>query len=47
MLLTIPAIDVIMFDEKSPLLIATQRTANSLVKCFNGEQRKLVYPEFV
>ncbi|OFX31008.1 MAG: subtype II CRISPR-associated endonuclease Cas1 [Bacteroidetes bacterium GWA2_32_17] len=47
MLLTIPAIDVIMFDEKSPLLIATQRTANSLVKCFNGEQRKLVYPEFL
>jgi len=26
-------------------MIATQRTAVSLVKCFMGEQRKLVYPE--
>lgn len=44
-LLKIPAIDVNMDDETSPLMIATQRTAVSLVKCFKGEQRKLVYPE--
>lgn len=44
-LLSIPALDVIMDGEKSPLMIATQRTAVSLVKCFQGEQRKLVYPE--
>ncbi|MCA0431393.1 MAG: type II CRISPR-associated endonuclease Cas1 [Bacteroidetes bacterium] len=44
-LLKIPAIDVIIDGEKSPLMIATQRTAVSLVKCFNGEQRKVVYPE--
>jgi len=25
---------------------ATQRTAVSLVRCFSGEQRKLLYPEF-
>lgn len=44
-LLKIPAIDVVIEGEKSPLLIATQRTAVSLVKCFMGEQRKLAYPE--
>ncbi len=44
-LLKIPAIDVIIDGEKSPLMIATQRTAVSLVKCFEGGQRKLLYPE--
>lgn len=44
-LLEIPRIDVIIEGEKSPLMIATQRTAVSLVKCYMGEQRKLIYPE--
>jgi CRISPR-associated protein Cas1 len=44
--LKIPAIDVVLDGEKSPLMNATQRTAVSLVKCFNGEQKKLLYPEF-
>ncbi len=44
-LLKVPAMDVMMEGEKSPLMLATQRTAVSLVKCFAGEQRKLVYPE--
>lgn len=44
-LLSIPAIDVTIGGEKSPLMTATQRTAVSLVKCFMGEQRKLLYPE--
>jgi CRISPR-associated protein Cas1 len=44
-LLNIPAMDVMLDGEKSPLMLATQRTAVSLVKCFMGEQRKLVYPE--
>ena len=46
-LLQIPAMDVLMDGEKSPLMNATQRTAVSLVKCFKGEQRKLLYPEFI
>jgi CRISP-associated protein Cas1 len=46
-LLQIPAMDVMMEGEKSPLMIATQRTAVSLVKCFTGEQRKLIYPDFI
>lgn len=44
-LLKIPAIDVTIDGEKSPLMIATQRTAVSLVKCYEGTQRKLLYPE--
>lgn len=46
-LLKIPAMDVKLDDEKSPLMNATQRTAVSLVKCFNGEQKKLLYPEYL
>jgi len=45
-LLKIPAMDVILESEKSPLMVATQRTAVSLVKCFTGDQRKILYPEF-
>jgi len=45
LLLKIPAIDVTLDGEKSPLMIATQRTAVSLVKCYEGTQRKLLYPE--
>ncbi len=44
-LLGIPVIDVTLDGESSPLMVATQRTATSLVKCFAGEQRKLLYPE--
>ena len=45
-LLKIPAMDVLLEGEKSPLMVATQRTAVSLVKCFTGEQRKILYPEY-
>jgi CRISPR-associated protein Cas1 len=44
-LLKIPVIDVLIDGEKSPLMIGTQRTAVSLVKCYSGDQRKLSLPE--
>jgi CRISPR-associated protein Cas1 len=44
-LLQIPSMDVMIDDEKSPLMIATQRTTASLAKCYAGESRKLIYPE--
>jgi len=43
-LLSIPAMDVIIDDEKSPLMNAVQRTTASLAKCFEGNSRKLLYP---
>lgn len=44
-LLKLPTVDVLLGDETSPLMIATQRTAASLARCYTGEQRKLLYPE--
>lgn len=46
-LLNIPALDVRINNEKSPLMVAVQKTTASLVKCFEGKQRKILYPEFV
>lgn len=45
-LLTIPALDVIIDDKSSPLMIATQRTTASLYDCFEGISRKILYPIF-
>lgn len=43
-LLKIPTIDVMLNNENSPLMIAMQRTAASLAKCYTGETRKILYP---
>lgn len=44
-LLGIPAMDVMLNQEKSPLMNAVQRTTASLVKCFEGKARRIAYPE--
>jgi CRISPR-associated protein Cas1 len=44
-LLSIPVLDVNIRNEKSPLMVAAQRTTASLAKCFDGKVRKLDYPE--
>ncbi|MGV6860344.1 MAG: type II CRISPR-associated endonuclease Cas1 [Putridiphycobacter sp.] len=46
-LLSIPVLDVMIEGKKSPLLIAMSRTTNSLVECFMGVSRKLIYPKYV
>jgi CRISP-associated protein Cas1 len=46
-LLAIPAMDVQIGGQKSPLMNAVQRTTASLAKCFEGSTRKLLFPEFV
>jgi CRISP-associated protein Cas1 len=43
-LLNIPAMDVLINEEKSPLMVAVQKTTASLAKCFEGKQRKILYP---
>ncbi len=43
-LLGLPVIDVLIDDEKSPLMLAVQRTTASLAKCFEGKSRKLLFP---
>lgn len=44
-LLGIPAMDVTIDRQKSPLMNAVQRTTASLAKCFEGEARKILYPQ--
>jgi CRISP-associated protein Cas1 len=46
-LLNIPAMDVRINEEKSPLMVAVQKTTASLAKCFEGKQRKIMYPELI
>lgn len=44
-IMEIPAMDVRIDDQKSPLMNAVQRTTASLAKCFEGSARKILYPE--
>jgi CRISPR-associated protein Cas1 len=43
-LLAIPASDVEIDGQTSPLMNAVQRTTASLARCFEGKARKLLYP---
>jgi CRISPR-associated protein Cas1 len=45
-ILDIPVIDVVIDGQRSPLMIAMQRTSSSLYFCYSGEQRNLLYPSF-
>jgi len=45
--LIIPAMDIIIDGQRSPLMIGLQRTTASLAKCFASEARKIVYPEYI
>ncbi len=45
-LLVIPALDVVIDDKSSPLMVAAQRTTASLYDCFEGTSRKILYPTF-
>lgn len=44
-LLSLPALDVKLNGQKSPLMNAVQRTTASLAKCYEGKARKIIYPE--
>ncbi len=43
-LLSITTVDALFERERSPLMVAAQRTTASLAKCFEGKSKKLVYP---
>ena len=44
-LLGLPVKEVSIGGQRSPLMVAVTQTTASLVKCFSGELRKIVYPE--
>jgi CRISPR-associated protein Cas1 len=46
-LLNIPVLDVLIDNQRSPLMIAVAQTTASLAKCYLGELRKISYPSFV
>ena len=43
-LLRVPTIDVMIDEQSSPLMVAVGRTTASLMQCFEGERRKILYP---
>lgn len=45
-LLTIPVIDVVIENKKSPMMLAIQRTTASLAKSFESGQCELIYPDY-
>jgi CRISP-associated protein Cas1 len=44
-LLAIASVDITIDGCRSPLMVGLQRTTSSLAKCFEGTQRKIIYPE--
>ena len=46
-LLSVPVMDVYIEKQKSPLMVGMQRTSASLMQCFEGSARKIIYPEFI
>jgi CRISPR-associated protein Cas1 len=45
-LLQIPVLDVVINEQRSPLMVAVAQTTASLAKCYLGEARKIAYPSF-
>lgn len=45
-LLSLSTVDVSIEGHRSPLMIAMQTTANSVQRCFAGESRKIIYPDW-
>jgi CRISPR-associated protein Cas1 len=46
-LLAIASVDITIDGKKSPLIVGLPRTTNSLVECYDGTRRKIIYPEFL
>lgn len=44
-LLSLPVLDVVICGDRRPLMNAVSQTTTSLYRCFNGERRKIDYPE--
>jgi CRISPR-associated protein Cas1 len=47
MLLGVASADVQFDSERSPLMVGMQRTTASLVQCFEGKARKIIFPSMI
>jgi CRISPR-associated protein Cas1 len=45
-LLNIPVLDVMINNQRSPLMVAISQTTASLYQCFSGKTRRIKYPSF-
>lgn len=45
-LLGLSTVEVNIDNHRSPMMVAMQTTANSVQKCFSGELRKIIYPDW-
>lgn len=45
-LLNITTMDVYINGQRRPMMLAIQTTAQSVQKCFSGEARKIIYPDW-
>ena len=45
-LLGVTTMDVNISGHRSPMMLAIQTTAQSVQKCFSGEARKIIYPDW-
>lgn len=45
-LLSIPQLDVVINNKRSPLMVAVSQTTASVYSCFEGSSRKIAYPQF-
>jgi CRISPR-associated protein Cas1 len=46
-LLAVPVLDIYIEKQKSPLMVGVQRTTASLMQCFEGNARKILFPELL
>lgn len=45
-LLQIPVLDIIIGGKRSPLMVGVTQTTASLVRCYSGEVRRIIYPSY-
>jgi CRISPR-associated protein Cas1 len=46
-ILSLPAADIFIDKQRSPLMVGLQKTTSSLVKCFMGDSKRILYPELL
>lgn len=46
-LLSLPATDIFIDKQRSPLMVGLQKTTSSLVKCYMGDSKRILFPELL
>ncbi|MFZ4798588.1 MAG: type II CRISPR-associated endonuclease Cas1 [Bacteroidia bacterium] len=46
-LLSLPATEIFIDKQRSPLMVGLQKTTSSLVKCYMGDSKRILFPELL